>query len=185
MAFAAGAATLLLLAVLLGGVGDGGAPSSSSVGYGGSVGGSVRLDSPLLDGKALTHANDSFTRGWATFVPTATPTASATPAAGTTGRTSALAYSGSASQSPSGRDVALICAYPWPCGWALAVSFGCEVVGSTHPWTQWDHKTGATYYGPWQIAVSHGFDLSTPAKQVAAAWRLYSTGGAGHWPNCP
>jgi len=74
-----------------------------------------------------------------------------------------------------------ICAYPWPCEWTLGV-MQCESGGD---WYTWDAATGVTYYGAFQIWIGHGFDLSTPAKQVAAAYALYLSEGPGAWPSCP
>ena len=77
--------------------------------------------------------------------------------------------------------VALVSAYSWPVGWALAV-IECESGGD---WYTWDTETGVTYFGGLQIAVSHGYDLSTIEKQLEAGYDIFLREGPGAWPSCP
>ena len=174
-------AVSITLAVLLGG-GDGGGKFYVGSGGGRSLDSADRLAGAGVE-RELTHANDSFTRGWRNLGPylAATPTA-------TVEATPAYVGLGGAADNPVagvlGYDEArvVICAYPWSsCGWVLAL-VDCESGGD---WYAWDHLTGNTFYGAFQIWKGHGYDLSTPAKQVEAAFSLYSTGGTGHWPSCP
>ena len=160
--------------------------------------GSVEDARPTLSGMVprtqlgeLTYASDSFTRGWADLGPTATPTAMAhvqairTPEVdwGALSERAALVSVPRSSEASAGLEQ-LICAYPWPCDWAVAVIL-CENGGA---WEGFDEATGVTYWGGWQLALSHGFPGlvgASPALQTEYAWTLYQDGGAAHWPSCP
>ena len=72
----------------------------------------------------------------------------------------------------------LVCSYDWDCDWALAV-IQCESGGNA------DAYNSSGYVGLFQIWQGHGDNLTDPATNTAAAYSLYVSGGAGHWPNCP
>lgn len=72
----------------------------------------------------------------------------------------------------------LVCSYDWDCSWALAV-IACESGGNP------DAYNPGGYVGLFQIWEGHGADLRDPATNIAAAYSLYLSGGAGNWPNCP
>ena len=73
----------------------------------------------------------------------------------------------------------LVCAYGWDCEWALAV-IQCESGGNPNA-----YNPGGPYIGLFQIWGGHGPNLYDPAVNIAAAYSLYLSGGAGHWPYCP
>lgn len=72
----------------------------------------------------------------------------------------------------------LVCSYDWDCNWALAV-IQCESGGNPNA-----YNSGG-YVGLFQIWQGHGDNLTDPATNIAAAYSLYVSGGAGNWPNCP
>jgi uncharacterized protein YabE (DUF348 family) len=72
----------------------------------------------------------------------------------------------------------LVCSYDWDCSWALAV-IACESGGNP------DAYNPQGYVGLFQIWEGHGANLRDPATNIAAAYSLYRSGGAGNWPNCP
>jgi uncharacterized protein YabE (DUF348 family) len=72
----------------------------------------------------------------------------------------------------------LVCSYDWDCDWALAV-IRCESGGNA------DAYNSSGYVGLFQIWQGHGDNLTDPATNIAAAYSLYLSGGAGNWPNCP
>jgi len=72
----------------------------------------------------------------------------------------------------------IVCSYGWDCEWALAV-IQCESGGNANAYN------GAGYVGLFQIWEGHGANLTDPATNIAAAYSLYLSGGAGNWPNCP
>lgn len=81
---------------------------------------------------------------------------------------------------PSGQDWGeLVCSYGWDCAWALAV-ISCESGGNPSA-----YNPVGPYVGLFQIWEGFGGNLWDPAVNIAAAYSLYQTGGASHWPNCP
>jgi hypothetical protein len=72
----------------------------------------------------------------------------------------------------------LVCSYGWDCGWAMAV-IQCESGGNANAYNP------GGYVGLFQIWEGHGANLTDPAINIAAAYSLYVSGGASHWPNCP
>ncbi len=72
----------------------------------------------------------------------------------------------------------MVCSYSWDCEWALAV-IQCESGGNANAYN------AAGYVGLFQIWEGHGANLTDPATNIAAAYSLYISGGAGNWPNCP
>lgn len=83
-----------------------------------------------------------------------------------------------ASTTYSGDWQTLVCSYSWDCDWALAV-INCESGGNPSAYNP------SGYVGLFQLWEGHGANLTDPATNIAAAYSLYASGGAGHWPNCP
>lgn len=80
---------------------------------------------------------------------------------------------------------ALVCAYPWPCEWALAV-VACE--------SSWDPRAyNEGNYGLFQVHyLSHVRRVDGPPEilydpevNVKMAYEIWSENGAAPWPNCP
>ena len=140
------------------------------------------------DGGWVNHNGDRDSRpaggdlDLAALQPTPTPTATPTPTPDRPARDPESA----ALVLDAGDLHAVACdpVYDWSCSWAVAVIL-CENGGS---WEGFDEATGVTYWGGWQLALSHGFPGligASPALQTLYAWTLYQDGGAAHWPACP
>ncbi len=163
---------------LLGSVGDGATVDirsffSTDVGY--------IADDPIETSASVGtvgYASNGFDMsGWATFVPTATPTATAAEA--TPAERNLPAVDEFAVVLGDGEAGSGICSYPWPCEWALAV-IECESGGDPNA-----YNPAGPYVGLFQVWEGYGGNLYDPAVNVAVAWELYQSGGAGHWPHCP
>ena len=85
---------------------------------------------------------------------------------------------------------ATICAYSWPCDWAVAV-IGCETGGTYDAYSHGHEEYQGHYWhflGWWQIAVPNHTGnnwLYDPVLNTVEAHIKYVSGGIGHWPNCP
>ena len=122
-------------------------------------------------------ASGAFARGWATYEPSATPTATPTrvPSATATRRpASPLPVERAEGGGGASSWRAIVCGNAWPCEWALAV-IQCESGGDPNA-----YNPAGPYIGLFQI-WNGSYDVAT---NVAQAWALYSDGG-NHWPNCP
>ena len=130
----------------------------------------------------ITHANDSFTRGFADLGPTATPAATttveATPAYVGRGVRQAVGFSSILGDSEAR---VTICAYDWPCEWAVNTML-CESSGDPNAYNS------AGHVGLFQVdPVLHGFtigELYDPATNIEAAYAIYLSEGPGAWPWC-
>ena len=142
----------------------------------------VATPAVIRAGGPLTHANDSFTRGWAGLGPTATPTATAVE--------TSPAYVGRYLPAVDELAVVLgdsatrvrICSYDWSCEWAIAVVF-CESTNNPNAYSS------AGHVGLFQIdATLHGYtvgELTDAGANIAAAFSIYQSEGPGAWPRCP
>ena len=138
----------------------------------------VATPAVIRAGGPLTHASDSFTRGFADLGPTATPAATVEASPTAAGRYLPAVDKLAVVLGDRATRIR-ICAYPWPCEWALGV-VACESSGNPNA-----YSSAGPYLGLFQIWQGYGGNLYDIETNIATAARLYSTGGAGHWPNCP
>ena len=183
------ALSVVLAAVLLGGVGDGATIdtrgfSAADVYY--DVGTPIKSPASVDPPGAVGYASNGFDLdGWATFVPptaTLTPSPTLVPTAVLDSPRVGVRPRTSDGETSTIRATVCQAQYEWPCDWAVAVVW-CEASNVPDA-----YNSAGSYMGWFQIDTTHGFtkeQLNDPVFNTEVAYGLWLSGGAEHWPNCP